>query len=295
MLEKLLKILQNISGFLLLALKKFLKILKNTGVFLLSIFKKVLHFLKFLIVDDDKSGSSDFVGTIKNIFVALIIALVIRSLLYEPFHIPSGSMKPGLKEGDFIFVSKYDFGYSKYSFPFAFIPFKGRIFFNKDKIKRGDVLVFRLPRNPKINYIKRLIGLPGDKVQMKNGILYINDKEISQTYVDDVLEYDNMPDTKVKRYEEKLNKDKKYFVLDKFSNGNGDNTPVFVIPEKHYFFLGDNRDNSVDSRFAETGLVPEENLIGKARIIFFSINDNLLKFWKWHKILRFNRMFTKIK
>ena len=156
-------------------------------------------------------------------------------------------------------------------------------------------MVFRLPKDPSVNYIKRLIGLPGDQIQMKDGKLYINNKEISQTYIGKIEEYDNVPESKVNAYREVLDNNKEVVVLDKIENGNGDNTPVFTIPEKHYFFMGDNRDNSLDSRFPETGFVPEENLIGKARFIFFSSKENVFKIWKWHKIIRWDRIFKKIK
>ncbi|HSQ97740.1 MAG TPA: signal peptidase I [Rickettsiales bacterium] len=249
--------------------------------------------MKSLIISEKEDAG--ILDTAKNIFIALVIALIIRSFLYEPFHIPSGSMKPNLEEGDFIFVSKYDFGYSRYSFPFGLPIFNGRIFFNKDNLKRGDILVFRLPKNPKINYIKRLIGLPGDRVQMRDGVLYVNDKAVEKQYIKQTLEYKNIPTSIVKEYKETLDNGKSFDVIDRITNGNGDNTSVFIVPQGYYFFMGDNRDNSIDSRFSETGFVPEENLVGKARIIFFSVNDNLLKFWKWGHILRTERIFTKIK
>ena len=256
-----------------------------------SIIKKVFV---FLFVEEADENNSSLYNTIKNIIIALIIAFSIRSVFVEPFHIPSGSMKPGLLEGDYIFVSKYDFGYSRYSFPFGLPIFKNRIFFNKNKVKRGDVIVFRLPSKPSINYIKRLIGLPGDKIQMKDGVLYINDKEISKEYIKDDLEYEDLSFSVVKLYKEIID-DKEVFVFDKNSYSDGDNTIPFYIPENHYFFMGDNRDNSLDSRFKETGYISEEFLIGKARMIFLSSKENPLKFWKWHKILRFKRFFKKIK
>lgn len=270
------------------------KIIELPYVILEFIYKKFLIIIKFLFAEE-KEGKVDFKATFKGILIALVLALIIRSLYYEPFYIPSGSMKPELKEGDFILVSKYDFGYSKYSFPLGLPLFDGRIFFNQDKLKRGDVMVFRLPQNPNINYIKRLIGLPGDKIQMKDGKLYINNQEISKTYIGKIEEYDNIPESKVKAYREVLDNNKEVVVLDKIENGKGDNTLVFTIPEKHYFFMGDNRDNSLDSRFPETGFVPEENLIGKARFIFFSSKENVFKIWKWHKIIRWDRVFKKIK
>lgn len=255
--------------------------------------KQVLCFVKGLFFSSDKEEG--VTGTVKNIFIALIIALIIRSFCYEPFHIPSGSMEPTLKNGDFIFVSKYDFGYSRYSFPFGLPIFRDRIFFNRDNVKRGDILVFRLPKNPRINYIKRLIGLPGDRIQMKDGVLYINDKAVEKKYVKQTLEHEDIPTSVVKEYKETLDNGKSFEVLDRIPNGNGDNTSVFIVPQGYYFFMGDNRDNSLDSRFIETGFVPAENLVGKARVIFFSVNDNVLKFWKWGHILRTERIFTKVR
>lgn len=271
------------------------RVFRKVFTLFVSFTKKLLVFVKGIFFEEKKEDESYIWNTIKSLFVALILALIIKSFWFGSFHIPSGSMKPTLEEGDFVFVSKYDVGYSRYSFPFGLPIFKGRIFFNKDNLKRGDVIVFRLPKNPKINYIKRLIGLPGDKVQMKDGILYINNKMVKKVYIKQTLEYADVPSSIVKEYKEILDSGKIYKVLDRIPNGNVDNTPVFVVPEGYYFFLGDNRDNSVDSRFIETGFVPAENLVGKARIIFFSINDNLLKFWKWGHILRTERIFTKIK
>lgn len=253
--------------------------------------KKCFILIKKIFLDEEEEG---FWGNFKSLMIALILALIIRSFLYEPFHIPSGSMKPNLKEGDFIFVSKYDFGYSRYSFPFGLPIFRGRIFFNKNKLTRGDVLVFRLPSNPNINYIKRLIGLPGDEIQMVNGVLYINGEEVKKAYIEDVLEYENDDKSSVREYRELLDNGKEILVLDKFDNGAGDNTPIYTVPEGYYFFMGDNRDNSLDSRFPQTGFIPEENLIGKARIIFFSASENPLKFWKWGKIIRGKRIFKTI-
>lgn len=269
----------------------FKKIIELPYIFLIYLSNKIKLILKFLFIEE-KDGKADFEATVKGIFVALFLAIIIRSFLYEPFHIPSGSMKPGLRDGDFIFVSKYDFGYTKYSFPFGLPIFNGRIFFS-NKPKRGDVLVFRLPSKPNINYIKRLIGLPGDKIQMKEGKLFINNKEIKKVYIGEIEEYDGDPNTEVKAFREFLD-NKEIIVLDRIKNGDGDNTATFIVPEKHYFFMGDNRDNSLDSRFPETGFIPEENLIGKARIIFLSSKENPLKFWKWNKIIRGDRFLKKI-
>lgn len=280
-------------------LEKIITYIKKALIVVYNFLKKVvlaiLNFLKSLIfTNKNEDGKGDgFWDNVKNFLIALVIALIIRSFLYEPFHIPSGSMKPGLKEGDFIFVSKYDYGYSRYSFPFGLPIFSGRIF-RRNEPARGDVMVFRLPSNPRINYIKRLIGLPGDRIQMRDGVLYINGEAVKKNYIENVLENEDNPLSEAKEYREVLDNGKEVIVLDKFENGNGDNTPIFVVPDGYYFFMGDNRDNSLDSRFRETGFVPEENLIGKARIIFFSSKENPLKFWKWGKIIRLNRIFKTI-
>lgn len=226
------------------------------------------------------------------ILYALLLALVIRSFLYEPFHIPSGSMKPTLVEGDFILVSKFEYGYSRYSFPFGLPLFKGRIMDFK-KPERGDVIVFRLPSNPRINYIKRLIGLPGDKIVVKNNNLYINNEEIKNTYIDQYLDERNS--IYLPKYKETIN-NKEINVL--HANPMMIRSPQadgeFVVPEGYYFFMGDNRDNSLDSRFPETGFVPYENIVGEAKIIFFSKNDSLFKFWKIFTMIRYDRLFNII-
>jgi len=232
----------------------------------------------------------DFKSFLKTLILALICAGFVRSFFYEPFHIPSSSMKPNLLIGDYIFVSKYSYGYSKYSFPFSFNLFEGRIG-KKDRPKRGDVFVFRLPLNPSINYIKRVIGLPGDEVQVINGQIFINSEKIEKNYYGNFVEND----TEIAEFEETLTDGKKIIVLDQFSNVLQDNTGIYKVPEGSYFAMGDNRDNSEDSRFlTKVGFIPEENLVGKATIIFFSIDGDAWKIWKWPKNLRINRIFKKI-
>lgn len=241
---------------------------------------------------EEKNNNKESLGeTIKSILWALLFVVLVRSFLYEPFHIPSGSMKPGLLEGDYILVSKFEYGYSRYSIPFAIPLIKERILDYK-QLQRGDVVVFRLPSNPRINYIKRLIGLPGDKIKIENDILYINDKEIKREYVDEYLDEKN--NIYLQRYKEYLENKEINVLQDKTlltREGDGD----FIVPEGHYFFMGDNRDNSLDSRFIETGFIPYKNIVGEAKIIFFSKRDSLFKFWKLHKVIRFDRMFKVIK
>jgi signal peptidase I len=234
-------------------------------------------------------------GFIKTLVTALVCAGIVRSLLFEPFHIPSSSMKPGLLIGDYIFVSKFSYGYSRYSFPFGFRFFEGRIW--ETKPQRGDVVVFRLPSNPNINYVKRLIGLPGDKIQVRDGVVYINDLEIKKVSNGD---FDNSASQneskKIAQFFETLPEGKIVETLDEHPDTPQDNTGIYEVPAGHYFMMGDNRDNSQDSRFlTQVGYVPEENLVGKARIIFFSAEESVWQFWNWDKSIRLNRIFKKIK
>jgi signal peptidase I len=226
---------------------------------------------------------------VNTLVVAVLCAAIVRSFFYEPFHIPSSSMKSNLLIGDYIFVSKFSYGYSKYSFPFSPNLFDGRVFANKPQ--RGDVVVFRLPSNPSINYIKRLIGLPGDRIQVTGGQLFINEVAVDKEYLDDFVDED---DSKIKRFVETLPEGKKITILDQ-NDSPQDNTGIYVVPEGHYFMMGDNRDNSQDSRFlSSVGYVPEENLVGRATIIFFSDESPFWQFWTWHKTIRWERIFRSI-
>lgn len=228
-------------------------------------------------------------GFIKTLLAALICAGLVRSFLFEPFHIPSSSMKPNLLIGDYIFVAKYSYGYSRYSFPFGFNIFGGRIF-NKVP-SRGDVAVFRLPSDPSINYIKRIIGLPGDKIQVISGTLYINGKKIDKIPDGDFSDFGQ----KMPQFVERLPEGKLVKTLDTEPYSTADNTSIFEVPEGHYFMMGDNRDNSQDSRFLNhVGYVPEENLVGQAKIIFFSNEMPTWQFWHWPYSIRFERILNKI-
>ncbi len=235
--------------------------------------------------------------TIKTIIIALLIAVVFRSLAFEPFHIPSGSMKGTLLVKDYIFVSKYAYGYSRYSFPFGFPLFEGRIL-QPGKPERGDVVVFREPANPRIDFIKRVIGLPGESIQVQDGIVYINGTPVPRRRIDDFVDMENPNDIQtIPRYVETLPNGRNITVLDEKRYGNADNTPVFHIPEGHYFMMGDNRDRSRDSRFPDIGYVPEENLVGRAEIIFFSTDGtaswgNIIS---WFTAMRFGRFFQSLK
>jgi signal peptidase I len=252
-------------------------------------------FAKFIKkISREKNPNPDSTSFFKTLITAIIFAGIIRSFLFEPFHIPSSSMKPNLLIGDYIFVSKYSYGYSKYSLPFSLNLFSDRFFFSEPK--RGDVVVFRLPTNPKINYVKRLIGLPGDEIQMINGSLYINHQEVKKTFdqdfIDEISEDENQS---IAEFIEKLPEGKEIKILDQYPDMPQDNTGIYKVPEGFYFMMGDNRDNSQDSRFlTQVGFVAKENLIGKATIIFFSTKEKIYKFWKLNKSIRFERIFQKI-
>ena len=236
------------------------------------------------------------IDNLKTLFYALIIAILIRSLFIQPFYIPSSSMEPNLLVGDRLFVTKYSYGYSKHSFPFSPPILKGRIMFNEPE--RGDVVVFKTPVDDRTDYIKRLIGLPGDKVQFIDTNLYINNVEVIKSKIskNDLIFCGN---NKIETFsfEEVLENKKKYksVYLKNFPYKNSD---IFVVPEDHYFFLGDNRDCSKDSRFlSSVGYVHKDNLVGKARFIFFSSDrsfGSIFYFWKWNKSIRIDRFFKKI-
>ena len=241
-----------------------------------------------------KGKKNSFFGNLKSIFIAIFIALLIRSFIFEPFNIPSGSMKPNLLVGDFIFVSKYSYGFSKHSLPFSIPLIPGKIF--SDTPERGDVVVFKTPENNRTDYIKRVIGLPGDKIEIKNGIIFINGSEILRKKLNDFIDTDNKTSNKRVRMYNEYFFNKEINILDITDNGIADNTQLFNVPENHFFVMGDNRDNSQDSRFISTvGFVPYENLVGKAQFIFFSLeNARFLQIWKWPNSIRYERIFQKI-
>ena len=208
-----------------------------------------------------KIKKNSFFSNIKSILIAIFIALLIRSFIFEPFNIPSGSMKPNLLVGDFIFVSKYSYGFSKHSLPFSIPIIPGKIFSNTPE--RGDVVVFKTPENNRTDYIKRVIGLPGDKIEIKNGIIFINGSEILRKKLNDFLDTDNKTSNKRVRMYNEYFFNKEINILDITDNGIVDNTQLFNVPENHFFVMGDNRDNSQDSRFLSTvGFIPYENLFG---------------------------------
>ncbi len=232
---------------------------------------------------------------IKVLLQALLIAFVLRTFLFQPFNIPSGSMKDTLLVGDYVFVAKYPYGYSRYSFPLGLPPFSGRVFGSEPT--RGDVIVFKLPKDNSTDYIKRLIGLPGDRIQVTEGVLSINGTPVPRERISDFVD-DEDPDNPVRipRYRETLPNGVSYEVLDQTPFGALDNTQEYVVPPGHFFFMGDNRDNSLDSRVqSAVGYVPFENLVGRAEIIFFSINgEPAWKIWTWPWAVRWSRIFTTL-
>ena len=241
-------------------------------------------------------SKSLIIDNLKTLFYALIIAIIIRSLLLQPFYIPSSSMEPNLLVGDRLFVTKYSYGYSKHSFPFSPKIFSGRILFSEPEA--GDVVVFKTPADNRTDYIKRLIGIPGDEIQFINGDLYINNNQILKTSIKST---DNIfcgrDKIEVNFFNEKLPGGKNYKAVYR-SDHSFKNSDKFLVPKDHYFFLGDNRDCSKDSRYlSEVGFVHQNNLVGKAQFLFFSSDyreGSIFKFWDWDKILRFNRFFKKI-
>ena len=236
------------------------------------------------------------IENIKTLFYALTIAVIIRSLFLQPFYIPSSSMEPTLLVGDRLFVTKYSYGYSKHSFPFSPPVLSKRVFFSEPK--QGDVVVFKTPSDNRTDYIKRLIGLPGDKIQFIDSNLYINNTEILKSRLSKTDKiYCGNRTIDVFTFDEKFPNNKSYVTvyLKNFPYSNSD---VFTVPEDHYFFLGDNRDCSKDSRFlSSVGYVHKDNLVGKAQFVFFSSDKSIgsfFSFWKWHKSIRFNRFFKRI-
>ena len=239
----------------------------------------------------EKKKQSGFGETLKVIVQALLLAVLIRSLLFQPFSIPSGSMKPTLLVGDYLFVSKFAYGYSRYSFPFSPDLFSGRIWGGDPK--RGDIAVFRFPPGPKIDYIKRVIGLPGDRVQMIDGVLHLNGEPVKRERTGTYSPSDDGDDAaQAAIYTETLPNGVTHETLDITPNSISDNTREYLVPEGHYFMMGDNRDNSADSR-ANVGFVPLENFVGRAEMIFFSIGggSSPLEIWKWPTEMRLGRLF----
>ncbi len=232
---------------------------------------------------------------LSSLFFLLLIALSIRSFLFEPFHIPSGSMKSPLLEGDYIFVSKYSYGYSRYSFPFSPRIFSGRIFYTPPK--RGDIIVFRPTRNDSIRFVKRVIGIPGDKVQIIEGELYLNNQKVKRKQIEDFFDYES--NRSIPRYIETLSHEREHEILiDNIFNELSYDSPTYCVPDNQFFVLGDNRNNSFDSRFPEISFVPMENIIGRVSIVGLSFKlgkVNWLPFnFRIPIALRLNRILHSI-
>lgn len=245
-----------------------------------------------LVMPERKSGGIR--ETFKTLIYAVAIALLVRTFLFEPFNIPSGSMKPTLLVGDYLFVSKFAYGYSRYSVPLGLPLFSGRIF--ERLPQRGDVVVFKLPSDNKTDYIKRVVGLPGDRIQVLDGVLQINGTPVQLQRVGDFDEDFDGRTVPVPMLEEQLPEGRKHLVLDLTPNGSLDNTGVFLVPPGHIFAMGDNRDNSLDSRVENVGYIPVENLIGRAEVLFFSVNGqaSFWEPWTWPWGIRYGRLFNVI-
>jgi signal peptidase I len=226
---------------------------------------------------------------IKIILQALLLALIVRTLVFQPFSIPSGSMMPNLLVGDYLFVSKFSYGYSRYSIDSRLdMNFKGRVW--ESKPQRGDVAVFKFPPDTKIDYIKRVIGLPGDRIQIINSLLHINGVAVKRENTGNFKDGRTMRTVPI--YTETLPNGVSYETLE-LGITQGDDTEIFEVPQGHYFMMGDNRDNSLDSRF-DVGYVPVENFVGRAKFVFFSVRDGShpLAFWSWFSTIRTERFFT---
>jgi signal peptidase I len=267
--------------------------------------KCIIKRMKHTEKDSDLIETPTFWQEVRSLFYLILLALCIRVLIFEPFHIPSGSMRNTLVEGDYVFSTKYDYGYSKHSFMISMNLFSGRVLSSEPE--RGDVIIFRPPHNMGLRYIKRLIGLPGEKIELKNGVVFVNDiplkREFVRSYSEDEYFFDEFFEIlpSGKRYKVKQIKMinlPNYAISDLTSSNN---FGPFFIPEGQYFFLGDNRDQSADSRFA-LGSVPFENFISKARFVLFSFKENLFldnpisldqfsQIWKWIRSFKTERFF----
>ena len=248
------------------------------------------------VAGERKREESGLAETGRVIAHALIIALVIRTFLFQPFNIPSGSMKATLLVGDYLFVSKYSYGFTHYSFPLSPPIFSGRVMGSQPE--RGDIVVFRLPRDDSTDYIKRVIGLPGDTIQMIHGILHINGQAVKRERADDFIDDEGGRPTRVKRWKETLPSGVSYYTLDLVDEGFYDNVGPYHVPDGHYFMMGDNRDNSTDSRvLSAVGYVPFENIIGRAQVVFFSVGEGerAWQFWRWPWSVRWSRLFTIVR
>jgi signal peptidase I len=255
-----------------------------------------------------KKASGGMLETVKTIVYAVLIALVVRTVAYEPFNIPSGSMIPTLLVGDYLFVSKFTYGYSRYSLPFGLPLFSGRIYLPFSRLpERGDVIVFKLPTDTSTDYIKRIVGLPGDHIQVRHGELYINEQQVPRKADPNCIDKEAGPFIVQQGYRETLPRASgggtvQHCIIKEFPNSRGedgplDNTPIYDVPADHYFAMGDNRDNTQDSRvLSAVGYIPSENLVGQAQFIFFSTDGSAhwWEIWKWPFAVRYSRLFRGV-
>lgn len=238
-----------------------------------------------------RHSAGSFMETVRTIIYAVLIAIVVRTFAYEPFNIPSGSMKPTLLVGDYLFVKKWVYGFSRHSLPFSWPPFSGRIW--SAPVERGDVVVFKVPTDNRTDYIKRIVGLPGDRIQVKGGILHINGEPVKREPIEDWVDEQG---TRYHRYLETLPNGVQHVIIELSDDKPGmsaDNTREYVVPPGHYFGMGDNRDNSADSR--EWGYIPDENLVGRASFIFYSTAaGDLWPIWEAIPETRWDRLMSGI-
>jgi len=243
-----------------------------------------------------KKKSGGWLESIKTILYAALIAVGIRTVAFEPFNIPSGSMIPTLLVGDYLFVSKYSYGYSRHSIPFSPNLFEGRIWASMPE--RGDVAVFKLPRDTGQDYIKRIVGLPGDRIQVIRGVLHVNGEALRREPLGDFVAEGDGPRMTVRLFREFMPSGAAHLIVEQSDDGPLDNTPEFLVPPGHVFAMGDNRDNSLDSRVpGAVGVIPIENLVGRAEFIFFSVDGSARwwEVWGWPFAIRYSRLFTAVR
>ena len=245
--------------------------------------------------DAPLTAQEEIVDFMRTAAIAIFFAILIRTFLFEPFNIPSGSMKPTLLIGDYLFVNKPAYGYSRFSFPFGLAPLNGRVW--AEEPQRGDIVVFKLPSNNSVDYIKRIIGLPGETVQVRNGRLYINGEIVERELLGMQEDPDAYGRTAMHHYLETLPGGVVHEIYETTDGEQLDNTQLFTVPEGHYFMMGDNRDNSQDSRVEHiVGFVPFENIVGRADFLFFSTDGSagIFEVWNWPWALRYERFFNDI-